>query len=95
MRHINEYLKDNERYVVKYYSKKSGNGTAFGKSITDCQYKLPDDVEYYDISDNTNMNLSAIDALVAWWGEGGYWANQLNNPKQKNIQKQIKDKQII
>ena len=78
---VNKVLKESlNSLTLHMYTPGVGNTTMNINSVEDV-YPYIDTAEYWDVTNGPNS--SEPSNLVAWGGEGGYWANLLNDPSTK------------
>lgn len=86
MKNLSEVLKEsilNEarmRYCVNYFNR------VWDRILTNDWKKVVSSepvsgASYWDVSDMNSYNSSEPEALIAWHGEGGYWANKYDISK--------------
>lgn len=83
------YIKESrdKRYVANWFDGIGWNERMFD-SLEDAVNVLKHSgCTYFDISDNTKLDFSETDSLIAWGGEGGYWHNMLQNPNIKESER--------
>lgn len=81
MQSITTYITESKKkYCVQFFNKFWDR--IFTDNWKDVISKEPvSDAKYWDVSDMGYNTWSKPDSLVAWHGEGGYWANAYENSK--------------
>lgn len=89
---LDEYINESGyRYLAMYTKKDTGWERVPLNNLRD--FEPDSDMTYWETVNMTNSDLSDIDALINWHGEGGYWSNVYNNSI--NPEKAPKDAKIL
>ena len=85
MKNINNYITESKqpKYCINFFNK------IWDKKLTnDWKKEVSQEpissATYWDVMDMTKSNFSCPDALVAWHGKDGYWANAYEDSKDPN-----------
>lgn len=77
----------NERFVIKTFTQGKGWNEWPTNDINDLKNMSDNGITYWEVLDNSKGNFSEPDSLIAWGGDGGYWArlaeDEDTNPRLK------------